>query len=314
MAEIIELNGQAPSEEITKERALQLKSAMAYLDGIIGSKEDVDDLAKIISSLMTMPDPQFEMMSPGILQRYLKSLNNPSDQILLAQSLNAMNIKAEDLTDEFETLIEEVNKLPVSAPKKDFLKEMFTGIMNSVMNVSGVSKRIMTLAVERCHPEAQIPQYAHISDSGADVYAVDDYTIHPGETVLIPTGLKIGLPPGYEIQVRPRSGNSLRTKLRIANAPGTIDQGYREEIKVIVENVEPPIKSITTEPVFKEDGTVDHLKVTSILYGADYTISKGERFCQLVLMEVPKMAFYDVDELTAHEDNIRTGGFGSTGE
>ena len=163
--------------------------------------------------------------------------------------------------------------------------------------------RNVPVAIELCHPDAKIPQYAHISDSGVDVYALDDITIHPGETALVPTGIKVAHPAGYELQVRPKSGRALKTKLRVANTPGTIDQGYRDEIKVIIENVEPPIKDITVE-----DG-----KVTSILYGGDFTIGKGEKFCQLVLAEVPKIAFFRVDNVLEVDKENREGGFGSTG-
>ena len=140
-----------------------------------------------------------------------------------------------------------------------------------------------------------------------DVYALDDYTINPGETQLIPTGIKLALPPGYEIQVRPKSGRALKTKLRVANTPGTVDAGYRDEIKVIIENIEPPIKDISYE--FDENGKPI---ITSILHGSSYTIGKGEKFCQLVLMEVPKAAFYRVEKVSEIGED-RGGGFGSTG-
>ena len=140
-----------------------------------------------------------------------------------------------------------------------------------------------------------------------DVYALDDYTIAPGETKLIPTGIKFALPPGYEIQVRPKSGRALKTKLRIANTPGTVDAGYRDEIKVIVENIEPPIKDIEYD--FDDNGTPI---IKSILHGAAHTIGKGEKFCQLVLMEVPKAALYRVEQVGEIGEN-RGGGFGSTG-
>ena len=92
--------------------------------------------------------------------------------------------------------------------------------------------------------------------------------------------------------------------MRVANTPGTIDQGYRDEVKVIIENVDAPIKDITVD----EEG-----KVTSILYGSDFTIGKGEKFCQLVLCEVPKMSFYPVSNVMEIDEEDRGGGFGSSG-
>ena len=219
----------------------------------------------------------------------------------MAQSFNAAGLRAEDLTVSFQAFIEEVDKSPLSAIKRDFLKQLIMTIVNAVNDTEGIAKRNVPVAIELIHPDAKIPQYAHISDSGADIYALDDITVHPGETVLVPTGFKVALPPGFEIQVRPKSGRAVKTKLRVANTPGTVDQGYRDEIKVIIENIEPPIKDITVE-----DG-----KVTSILYGSDFTIGKGEKFAQLVLAEVPKASFYRVDNVSEIGED-RGGGFGSS--
>ena len=101
--------------------------------------------------------------------------------------------------------------------------------------------------------------------------------------------------------------------MRVANAPGTVDAGYRDEIGIIVENVEPPIKDITYEEIFNEDGTIESLKVTSILYGSSYTIGKGQKFAQLVLSEVPKAVLYEVEKVGEIGED-RGGGFGSTGK
>ena len=95
---------------------------------------------------------------------------------------------------------------------------------------------------------------------------------------------------------------ALKRGLTVLNTPGTIDQGYRDEVKVIIENVDPPIKDITVD---------DNGRVTSILYGSSYTVGKGEKFAQLVLSEVPKAAFFRVDSVAEIGEN-RGGGFGST--
>ena len=218
--------------------------------------------------------------------------------------MNANGVKAEDLIGEFMTIVEEIDNTTLPVIKRDFLKEVMGTIINAVNDTEGIAKRYVPVAIELCHENAKIPQYAHISDSGADVYALEDITVHPGETVLVPTGIKVALPPGFEIQVRPKSGRALKTKLRVANTPGTIDAGYRDEVKVIIENVDPPIKDITID----EDG-----KVTSILYGSDFTIGKGEKFAQLVLSEVPKASFFRVMNILEVDGDNRLGGFGSTG-
>ena len=153
-----------------------------------------------------------------------------------------------------------------------------------------------------------MPAYAHMTDAGMDVFALEDITIKPGETKLVPLGIKIALPIGYELQVRPKSGRALKTKLRIANTPGTIDSGYRDEICVIVENIEAPIKDIEYE--FDENGEI---KIKSIVHGSDFTIGEGEKFAQLVLSEVPRASFLTVDDVSSIENDGRKGGFGSSG-
>ena len=92
------------------------------------------------------------------------------------------------------------------------------------------------LLIEKCREDAVIPTYAHEGDAGMDLYAAEDVIIAPGKSVLVPTGLKMAIPVGYEVQIRPRSGISLKTTLRIPNAPGTIDSGYRDEVNVIMYN------------------------------------------------------------------------------
>lgn len=158
----------------------------------------------------------------------------------------------------------------------------------------------------RDREDIPMPTYAHDGDSGMDVYALEDYDIAPGETVLIPTGLKVVIPQGYELQVRPKSGRALKTKLRVANTPGTIDSTYRDEIGIIIENIESPIQDIEYE--FDEG----EIKILSILHGKPYVIEKGTKFAQLVLTKVEKgywSAVDEVDEFTS----LREGGFGSTG-
>ena len=290
-------------EKVTKEQLTQLTTSMGE---VVGAEGEGKELMDSIATLLALPDEQFELLAPGILQSYAQTFNNPNDKLALVQTLNATGYKAEDVNAAFNELVEAVDKMDLPVAKRNFLKQMFGFIIGAINETEGISKRYIPVAIELCHPDAKIPQYAHISDSGVDVYAVEDITIHPGETVLVPTGIKVGIPAGYELQVRPKSGRTLKTKLRIANTPGTIDQEYRDEVKVIIENVEAPIKDITY--YHNADGSIC---IESILHGADAFISKGEKFCQLVLAETPKISFYRVDNILDIEGN-RNGGFGST--
>ena len=291
-------------EKITKS---DLEQVLKLFNDIMGTEED-KSFGDALTSLFNMDDEKFALISPGILQSFQQSVNNPNDKLGLVQALNANGATAEDLVISFNTIADTIDSIEeISQIKRDFLKSLLATLTNAVNETEGIAKRFVQIPVELCHPDAKIPQYANTSDSGMDVYALDDYTIAPGETKLIPTGIKFALPPGYEIQVRPKSGRALKTKLRIANTPGTVDAGYRDEIKVIVENIESPIKDIEYD--FDDNGTPI---IKSILHGAAYTIGKGEKFCQLVLMEVPKAVLYRVEQVGEIGEN-RGGGFGSTG-
>lgn len=287
--------------DLTKKDAEKLTEA---LRSVLGDETNESEFGELLVRVLAMDEDQFAILAPGIMQSYQQSLNNPNDKLALLHAMNVTGAKAEDLTANFMELADAVDELEFSAQKRDFIKEMLASLANAVNDTEGIAKRNVPVAIELCNEDAKIPQYAHISDSGADVYALEDITVHPGETVLVSTGFKVALPPGFELQVRPKSGRALKTKLRVANTPGTIDQGYRDEVKVIIENVEAPIQDITID---------DEGHVTSLLYGKDFTIGKGEKFAQLVLCEVPKAAFFRVTSVMEVDEENRQGGFGSTG-
>lgn len=153
--------------------------------------------------------------------------------------------------------------------------------------------------VEVCREGVELPQYANFGDAGMDVRAAEDIDIYPGQTVVVPTGLKVAIPVGYEIQVRPRSGVSLKTPLRLVNSPGTIDSGYRDEVGIILHNS----SSAGTEVLSISDkGNKQGI----------YRIKKGERVAQIVLNEVPNIKWKKVPDVNTEGVN-RGGGFGSSG-
>lgn len=274
------------------------------------------DMTEMFGALLAMPDEEFSALAPVLMDEINRSLNNPADRITLVAAMTSQGYNGEDLTETFEEICKEIdNQLTeLSQVKKDWLKQLMGATINAINETEGISKRFVRIPYEKCHEDAKEPTYAHVSDSGMDVYALEDITLAPGEQKIIPIGIKVALPAGYELQVRPKSGLSAKTKLRVANAPGTVDAGYRDEIGVIIENVEPPIKDITYEPVMNiENGQIDHLQITSILYGNSYTIGKGQKFAQLVLSEVPKAVLYEVEKVGEIGED-RGGGFGSTGK
>ncbi|HAA26006.1 MAG TPA: aminotransferase [Ruminiclostridium sp.] len=160
------------------------------------------------------------------------------------------------------------------------------------------------VAVEICREGITLPRYANTWDAGMDVCSAEDVIIRQGETVVVPTGLKFAIPEGYEIQVRPRSGISLRTPLRISNSPGTIDSGYRDELGIIVTN--------TSELYTAKDDDVYYTLDSGGNKKGVYRIQKGDRIAQLVLQKIPRMRLKVVESVSGLGTD-RGGGFGSTG-
>lgn len=141
----------------------------------------------------------------------------------------------------------------------------------------------MKLKLKKLSPDASIPRYAHPGDAGLDLCAVEAHVIAPGARVLVKTGVAIGLPPGTEAQIRPRSGLAARNGISVLNTPGTIDEGYRGEICVLLVN-------------FGE---------------VPFMIEKGMRIAQMVICPVIRVTIEETDVL---DDTVRNGdGFGSTG-
>ena len=166
----------------------------------------------------------------------------------------------------------------------------------------------VNVKIKRLHPDAVIPQYAHEGDAGFDLVAVEDVIIEPGETKLIRTGLAFELPDGYEMQIRPRSGITLKTKLRVQL--GTVDSGFRGEIGVIVDNIAEDPCGNESQYLTYIDG-LDYRTDGEMYPNDTYLIRKGEKIAQAVIKPVEQAHFIEVDELSDSERG--EGGFGSSG-
>lgn len=290
-----------------EEKQLNLGEMLDSLSELNGEQFSLEAFA----SVLALPDEEFKTLSGIILDELNKSLNNPNDRLLLAQSFNAQGITSDEVIANFKELATQIDSIKddvLPQAKRDFVKQIVGLMVNAIAETEGISKRIIQIPIELCHPNAKIPAYAKPGDAGMDIYALEDFEVAPGERKIVKTGLKVAIPRGYELQVRPRSGTSVKTALRVANTPGTIDSGYRDEIGVIIENIEPKIKDIGYD--FDDNGNII---IKSILHGSVFNVGKGERFAQLVLNEVPSAAFYPVDSVAQIGEN-RGGGFGSTGK
>lgn len=151
-------------------------------------------------------------------------------------------------------------------------------------NPPGDAGADVDILIQRLDPGLPLPAFAHPGDAGADLHAAEDVDLAPGERALVATGVAIALPAGYAAFVHPRSGLAARHGVTIVNAPGTVDAGYRGEIKVTLLNTD------RSQPV---------------------RFRRGDRIAQLVIQRVERVRFHEVASLpgSARGD----GGFGSTG-
>ena len=291
------------AKELKKKQIFEIQEALNAIEQANPSGENFGDIA----SLLALPEEHFAVLAPVFLDQLERDFKDVNTQLELVQVMNIKGIKVEDVRAEYARICEEIDKQlgeVFSHPKRDFLKRLMGMTYNSMSEAEGAATKTMLIPIEYCHEKAKVPAYANMNDSGMDVFALEDITIAPGETKLIPIGIKVAIPAGYELQVRPKSGRCLKTKLRVANTPGTIDAGYRDEIAVIIDNIEPFIKSAQ----INEQGALYNVE-----FGSSYTIGAGEKFAQLVLCEVPKAIFYEVEKVADIANDGRQGGFGSTG-
>lgn len=245
----------------------------------------------LLNSILEMEDDK--------TQEFLDSYNNFLDSLLSNQELinevkrqmRLEGLSAMDVTNKKEELLASMRALVGPMNLNENKKEMYRKVLEIVNHIydkalEDYTRETVNISVELCKPDAKLPTYAHSYDAGFDIYLPEDFTIKAHEYGKIaPTGLKMAIPSGYELQIRPRSGNSVKTTLRIANAPGTIDCGYCNEIGIICDNIG----------------------------DEDLEFKKGDRIAQGVLALSPKGIFTQVEDIMTVAGANRGGGYGSTG-
>lgn len=242
------------------------------------------DMFTPFEELLNLPDEEFDKVYPSFKGELEKLLAGPEiDKIIYDSAKAAGPADIQKEKEALEEMLKEIaNDDSLSENKKDLLITIFkTTISRGFTYIANPRERI-GVKILKMNDDAVIPSYAHDTDAGADIYSCEDITIDAGKTKLVHTGLKLEIPSGYEVQVRPRSGNSLKTKIRIANTPGTIDSSYRGELGVVVDN-------IGTEPI---------------------NITKGFKIAQILIAPTPMMEFTVVDKLA--DSDRGEGGYGST--
>lgn len=245
-----------------------------------------EEIKKEYITLLELPDEQFKV----IIQKVRQSLEAVFDDKQYQDTILS-TLKTSDFSDNFEGDLDVIRDFikrakgdeELSEEKKDFIEFILSNTIEKVIELKQVPRQRVLVKISKVTEDAKLPEYAHPTDAGADVFANETVTLSGGDTVIVKTGIKVAIPIGYEIQIRPRSGLSYKTGLRVANAPGTIDSDYRGEVGVIMYN------------------TSDE----------NITIFKGDKIAQMVLSEVPMIKWSEVESLDETERG--EGGFGSTG-
>ena len=256
------------------------------MDKILNSFKNTQyaDVYQPFEEMIDLPDEEFDKFYPTFKKDLEKLLASPEmENVIMNAVKTTPNIDVQKEKEALDAFLKEIEADDdLSANKKEMLKLIFGTTLSRGFDYVENPREKINVKVVKMYDDVQIPSYAHPEDAGADIYSYDDVVIEGGETKLIHTGLKFGIPAGYEIQIRPRSGNSLKTKIRIANTPATIDSSFTGEVGIIVDN-------IGSEPIH---------------------IEKGFKIAQILIKPVPMMIFEETDELasTARGED----GFGST--
>lgn len=249
-----------------------------------GSPETFNQILMVLD----LPDDQFDQVYPKFKTEIQKITKNPEVQREILDTARSTPLTQEDvdmareLVSNFLAEIDKDDSL--SANKKEMLTILINQSVDATFDMAENPRERIPVKFKKLNPDAKIPAYAHRTDAGADIFAVEETTIPPHQTVVVKTGIAVAIPAGYEIQIRPRSGMSLKTPLRVANAPGTIDCEYRGEVGVIISNT----GNLTQK------------------------IEKYDKIAQMVIAPVPMIDWEEVDELDTTERG--EGGFGSTGK
>ena len=267
---------------------IKINKKQSVLDSFkdIVSTQGNQDIEQFIQ-IMEMPDKDFDKIYPMMRDKLTEVYTNPAYEAEVLANLQ-MEIKRnpdfnmEEQATAARDFIKTLKDEDMSDNKKEFLQLVLENAVLKFVEVYDNPREKIKVKIQRINEDAVIPTYAHSSDAGADVNSVEEVTLAGGETKIVKTGFKVAIPKGYEIQIRPRSGISYKTPLRIANCVGTIDSSYRGEVGVIIWNS-------GAEP---------------------YTIKKGEKIAQMLIAPTPMITW---EETEVKEDTDRgTGGFGST--
>lgn len=245
----------------------------------------------IFGDFEQIPDEAFQYDKDEIYG-LVRTITNSDDFLLfLTDTLTTQPERIEAEIAAMKIMLADAQAGKYSPAKNEAIIYFIGDVMASIEEVKAINGTFKKIKVPvfKCREDAILPTYANVGDAGMDLYAAEEVTLLPQQTEIVPTGLKMAIPGGYYLVITPRSGLSLKTPLRVGNAPGTIDAGYRGELGIIITNT-------STSNTF--------------------TINKGERIAQAILQKVPHIVWKELDEegwdKIANTDRGE-GGYGSTG-
>lgn len=282
--------------------------ASAELDKLLNEQENADGM-QFLAAMLTLKDETFEILRPVLQDSMVEIFNEPQVQMQIIQGFAQSGISIDDLINHSDEVFDSLfnnSEVQLSESKKDFFKFLMTAIVNSISASTINPAHVVEIPVEICREDAKLPTYATNGSAAMDIYSPAEYTIKPGQTIIIPTGIKVAIPHGYALLIHPRSGLSSRTKMRIPNSLGLIDEDYHEEIGIIVENTDQKVRDAD---MYDGNNYFELVKE----YGASITIGKGERIAQMRLVEVPRIRWKQVNSLGNFKED-HGAGFGSTGK
>lgn len=266
---------------------------MALRDMIPQTDGAAEKLLDLIEQIMAVPDEELDQNQVDMILGMVNGALTPKmREESIVTLLNEMKTKpyseCKEMIEVMDAAADElIEELEITSENKKTLIrgifDLFTDLVKEAFDrLEGYDTVIY---FELVHPNAKIPTYAHDTDAGADVYAPEDVIIAPGARgQMVDTGFKMAMAPGWLMDVRPRSGLSYKTTMRISNTPGTIDAGFRGNVGILIDNL--------------SDETI--------------VIHAGDRIAQFILHPVYRFKGVVTDDVNQIGEN-RSGGFGSTG-
>ena len=200
----IELNDQPEKEQTFSDEQIE----QFYEE----NKDSIDMIGglEMLEALLETPDEQFVILAPKVLEVLQSTLQDPQTRTEFRAYLQDKSYTAQDITDEARAFNEAIEQMDfLSESKKDVLKQAIAMSVNLLQEINNSMERIIEIPCEIAEG-IELPAYANEGDAGLDIYSPKEYTINPGETQIIPTGIKVAIPKGYAILIQPRSGQSVK--------------------------------------------------------------------------------------------------------